>query len=114
MKARNILLPLAGLAGALLLPLAAQAQVPFHHPAGINQRLRDQNARIRQGDRTGQMTRPENWAARAQDNRVRRQEEQDRFSHGGRLTYGERAHLNRELNHNNGRIYRLKHNDRNR
>ena len=98
--------------GSLLIGNVANAQAPFHHPDSVNQRLRDQHARIRQGMHSGELTRGEVRNLNRRDARVLRQERRDRFFHAGHLTPGERRHLNGELNHDSGTIYRDKHNDR--
>ncbi len=110
MKVRNVVLPVAGLLGALLMPLAAQAQTPYPHPTNLNQRFRDQNARINQGVASGELTRREARGDRFRLDRVRFQDQRDRFHQNGRLTAAERRHQNRELNRNSGDIYRTKHN----
>ena len=98
--------------GSALTGGVANAQVPFHHPDSINQRLHDQHARIRQGIGSDQLTRRETHNLRSRDARVLRQERRDRFFHQGHLTGNERRHLNGELNRDSGAIYRDKHNDR--
>ena len=98
------------LLGALALPATAQTPPPppFHHPAGINARFRDQQARIHQGVRSGQLTRREQYRLDARDSRIRTQEYRDRLS-GGKFTSAERHHIQRELNHSSNAIYRQKH-----
>ena len=101
---------LAGL-GAVLAGGVANADVPYPHPHGINQRLRDQHARIGQGIGDDQLTRRETRDLDRRDARVVRQEQRDRFFHHGHLTAGERRHLDGELNRDSRAIYRDKHND---
>ena len=93
----------AALAAALL-PMAAQAQ------GGINERFQDQHQRIRQGVRSGQLTRREQYRLNRRDAYIHGQERLDRRFDHGHLTGGERRQLNRELNHSSGRIYQDKHN----
>ena len=113
MTIKNVLLPAAGLCGALLMPLAVQAQTtPYPHPTNLHQRFQDQHARIRQGVASGQLTRGEARRDRARLARVRYQDQRDRAFQGGHLTAGERRHQNAELNGNSGDIYRTKHNNR--
>jgi hypothetical protein len=91
----------AALLGATLLPLAA-------HADSINQRLREQRERIRQGVTSGQLTRREQYRLNARDARLRRQEYRARLS-GGRFTPAERRRLQRELNRSSAAIHRQKH-----
>ena len=100
------------LLGALALPATAQTPPPppFHHPTPINARFRDQQARIHQGVKSGQLTRREQYRLEARDSRIRTQEYRDKLS-GGRFTAAERHHIQRELNHSSAAIYRDKHND---
>ena len=112
MTIRNSILPMAGLIGALLLPLATQAQVPNPHPTTLHQRFQDQRARIHQGVVSGQLTRREARNDRSRLARVHYQDQRDRRFQGGHLTASERRHQEAELNHNSGDIYRTKHNNR--
>ena len=100
------------LLGALALPATAQTPPPppFHHPHNINARFHDQQARIHQGVRSGQLTRREQYRLDARDSRIRTQEYRDRLS-GGKFTRAERHHIQRELNGSSRAIYRDKHND---
>lgn len=93
----------AALLSAALLPIAAQAQ-------GVNERFQDQHQRIRQGVRSGQITRGEQYRLNRRDAYIHGQERLDRRFNNGHLTYGERRNLNNELNHSSGAIYRNKHN----
>ena len=110
-------LAVAALLGATLLPAAVQAQtvsnMPMHHH-GINARLGRQDARVDQGDSTGQLTRRENRRLSHRDARIAGQESRDRYLHNGHLTYRERRHLTGELNRTSHSIYRQKHYDQTR
>ena len=99
----KILVP-AALLGTLLLPMTAQAD-------SINQRLHNQHERIHQGVGSDHLTRREQYRLNTRDARSHRQEHRDRRFDGGRLTYGERRHLQGELNGSSRAIYRDKHND---
>jgi len=74
----------------------------------INQREREQQQRIRQGVRSGELTRAEARRLEIQQGRIRRDEARARRS-GGEFTARERARIQRELNHSNRNIYRQKH-----
>ncbi|MBO0801203.1 MAG: hypothetical protein J2P31_20480, partial [Blastocatellia bacterium] len=75
---------------------------------GINQRERDQQARIRQGVRSGELTRREAGRLEARQARIRANEAHARRS-GGRFTAAERARTQRQLNRSNRQIYSQKH-----
>lgn len=96
----NCLVP-AALLGAVLLPLAAQAD-------SINDRLHDQHQRIHQGVASGQLTRREQHRLNAREASIRRQEYRDRLS-GGRFTPRERRHIQGELNRSSRAVYRQTH-----
>jgi len=90
------------LLGALLLPIAANAQ-------GINARRENQRDRIQQGVRSGSLTRRETRYLNRREARIARSERHDRRS-GGHLTAAERANIQRRLNGESRAIYRDKHN----
>jgi hypothetical protein len=105
MKINSIkIIAAAALLGAALLPIAAQAQ------GGINGRFQDQHQRIRQGVRSGQLTRGEQHRLNRRDAYIHDQEHLDRRFDHGHLTRGERRGLNNELNHSSTAIYQDKHN----
>ncbi|HKX31538.1 MAG TPA: hypothetical protein VJ302_27875 [Blastocatellia bacterium] len=76
----------------------------------INERQREQEVRIRQGVRSGELTRREARRLQEQQDRIRRDEFRARRS-GGEFTPSERARIQRELNESNRDIRREK-NDR--
>ena len=90
-----------GLAGAL--PAAAQS---------IDQRQANQEHRIQQGERSGALTPHEAHRLQMQHRRIAIQTHRMRMRQGGRLTMAQRARIQREQNHANREIARLKHNDR--
>jgi hypothetical protein len=83
----------------------AQAQTPV-----VNQRQRNQQARIRQGVKSGELTRGEAGRLEAQQGKI----ERDKMiaKSDGKVTPKERRHLRREENRASRHIYRLKHNNR--
>ena len=87
----------------VMLPVAGLAQ-----DHSINKRQRDQQQRIRQGIRSGELTRREARRLEWQEARIRRDEARSRRS-GGTFTPRERARIQRELNHSSRNIYRQKH-----
>jgi predicted transglutaminase-like cysteine proteinase len=99
----------------MILALAAAATVGTALPAAaqtVNQREVRQQQRIRQGVRTGQLTRAEAQRLRYLELRLRRTQARLRWRHGGRLTAQDRQRLQAMERRDNAEIYRLKHNYR--
>jgi hypothetical protein len=97
-------------AGAMF-ALLAPAAVAMHAPTrarGINHRQRYQARRIRQGVRSGQLTRPEAARLWRRQAGIRAREARMRAS-GGQFTRGERRAIQRQLNRNSRWIARQKH-----
>jgi len=96
----------------LLVAIATLSAASFgQDKQSINTRLKNQNARINQGVRTGELTRNEARVVRTDDRLIHREEHLDRTTDKGHLTKSERNSLQKQLNNNSKRIYRLKHND---
>jgi uncharacterized tellurite resistance protein B-like protein len=76
--------------------------------ADFNERIRDQQERINQGIRSGELTRAE--ADVLQDNLDRIKHRYSRMKADGRLTSKEQAKLDQMLDHNSRMIYNKKHN----
>lgn len=95
------------LLGAATVPTLAQGHRPPSQ-ASINARLREQNRRIDEGVRTGQLTRSEAARLRAREVNIRFD---NKIAHitGGRFTAAERARLEAKLNKNSRAIYHEKH-----
>jgi len=74
----------------------------------INQRQRNQQARIRQGIRSGELTRREAYRLESRQARVKVREAFARRS-GGEFTARERYRIQRQLNRSSRGIYRQKH-----
>lgn len=89
---------------AFLLPAAAQ----------VNQRQVNQQRRIHQGVKSGQLTPGETRHLERKEVRLHREVKTMRRTNGGRLTPHERARVNRQQNHLSRQIYRDKHNSRTR
>lgn len=102
----TLLAPLALV--ATMFPAAALAQTSATHPSGINARERRQQQRIRQGVRSGELTRREAERIEAREAKTNVDEAYARRS-GGRLTAAERLRLQQQLNRNNRVIYKQKH-----
>jgi hypothetical protein len=78
----------------------------------VGQRQRNQQERIAQGIRSGQMTAGEASRTEAHSSAIQHEIHNDRAANGGKLTASERAQVNRQQNRNSARIYRDKHNGR--
>jgi hypothetical protein len=75
--------------------------------AGVNRRVRRQEARIGQGVASGELTRPEYRRLERGEDRI--VADKARMKADGKFTPRERARINRELNVESRRIYRQKH-----
>lgn len=109
MNGRLLTLALAA-AFATVPVLAQQAQpVPARH-ATIHQRSINQQRRIANGVRSGQLTPRETRRLETRQASLHREVRADRAANGGRLTPQERRHVNRQQNRLSRSIYRDKHN----
>jgi TolA-binding protein len=100
---QKAILTLAAVAFAAAAPLAAQS---------IGQQQRSQEQRIRQGERSGELTPTEARRLQFLEERVRRIEHRMHARSGGRLSFQERHELMRMEQQDSAEIYRLKHNRR--
>ncbi len=93
---------------AALLASSAMADTKWqrHHPRReqVNQRLANQNRRIHQERKEGEITGAQARALHANDRSIRAQERADARAHGGHITKREQHQINRELNANSGAI----------
>ena len=89
-----------------------QATVPAKPNMRINARQRRQQARIKQGINSGELTRSEATHLEKQEAAIQAQKLEDKAQNGGKLTTGERKQIRHELNHESRAIYRKKHNAR--
>ena len=78
----------------------------------INQRKENQQDRIAQGVKSGQLTAGETARLESREAHINRQEAHMRAADGGHLTAADRAKINREQNRTSRAIYRDKHNGR--
>jgi len=92
-----------GVSGALLLPLFAQDQT-------IQQRKEDQQGRIAQGVKSGQLTAGETANLEHKESNLNKEVRNDRKANGGKLTGQEKRQVNRQQNRLSRNIYRDKHN----
>jgi hypothetical protein len=76
----------------------------------VGQRRANQQARVAQGIRSGQLTAGETAHIENNERAINQQVHADRQANGGKLTAGERAQVNHEQNRTSRQIYRDKHN----
>jgi len=78
----------------------------------VGQRQRNQQERIAQGIKSGQLTAGETAHLEGREAAVNHEIHNDRAANGGKLTDQERAQVNRQQNRNSAAVYRKKHNGR--
>jgi hypothetical protein len=78
----------------------------------VGKRAENQQDRIAQGVKSGQLTPGETANLESKDARINREVRNDRAANGGKLTPAERARVNRQQNKVSRQIYRDKHNGR--
>jgi hypothetical protein len=99
------------LAAALVaVPASAFAQTTYSQRHHIAARKGDQQARIAQGDRSGQLTPRETSHLENHEAAINHEEHGMRAADNGHLTASDRHTLARQQNRESGRIYRDKHN----
>lgn len=81
----------------------------FAADPGVNHRQHQQQRRIDQGVRSGELTRQETRALRKEERAIRQEEKA--YKSDGKLTRKERKDLHRDLNQASKDIYREKHDD---
>jgi hypothetical protein len=109
MHAKALILT-AAIAG-LMLPAVAQT-TPATAPATIHERKENQQDRIANGVKSGQLTAGETANLEKREAHINKEIHNDRVANGGRLTPAERRQVNRQQNRTSRAIYRKKHNDR--
>jgi hypothetical protein len=92
--------------------LASTAVFAQANAGTINQRKSNQQARIAQGVRSGELSRGETARLEHQERSINREERAMRAQNGGRLTRSDRQTLARQQNQESRRIARDKHNSR--
>ena len=93
--------------------VSAQQTSTAAQPAGkIADRKENQQDRIAQGVKSGQLTAGETSHLENKEARINRETRNDRAADGGKLTNAEKAKVNRQQNRVSKNIYRDKHNNR--
>lgn len=106
MKKLTVILILTGLLGVFA--VAAFGQIA----PGANRRQQNQRGRITKGVKSGEITRREGRSIRRSVRSTKRYEA--RAKSDGKVTWKERARLQHKLNKSSRKIYRTKHNNRDR
>jgi len=103
---------LALIASLTLAPAAifAQNPTPGQHDYDINQRKVDQQGRIAQGVKSGQLTAGETSHLEHQEAGINKEERGMRSQDNGHLTKSDRQVIHQQQNQESRRIYRDKHN----
>jgi hypothetical protein len=78
----------------------------------VGQRRENQQDRIAQGVKSGQLTAGETAKLENQQKGINQQVKADRSANGGKLTTGEKKQVNKEQNAASKNIYNKKHNDK--
>ena len=78
----------------------------------VDKRRENQQDRIAQGIKSGQLTAGETAKLENQEKGINQQVRADRAANGGKLTAGEKAQINKEQNKESKKIYNKKHNAR--
>jgi hypothetical protein len=115
MNTRNMLL-----CGAAFFVLCApgafaqsgSTQATDKKPLTVQQRKENQQDRIAQGVRSGQLTPRETTRLERQQKGINREERNMRKADDGHLTHADRKALNQRQNRASRNIYRKKHNDK--
>jgi hypothetical protein len=103
----------AGVVSAQQTPPTGQTSSSAAQPAGkIADRKENQQDRIAQGVKSGQLTARETSRLENKEARINRETRTDRAANDGKLTNAEKAKVNRQQNRVSKDIYRDKHNGR--
>lgn len=107
---RNVLTAVAATVSLACVAAPAMADTPWqaNHPRReeVNNRLGNQNARIHQEVKEGEMSHAKAARLHAADHRIRMQERRDAAHNGSHITKREKARLNRRENRVSRRIGR--------
>ena len=90
--------------------VAATLSAAGQKPATIAQRKENQQGRIAQGVKSGQLTAGETAKLETKEAAVNKETRTDRAADGGKLTAAEKAQVNRQQNRLSNQIYADKHN----
>jgi hypothetical protein len=103
----------AGLLNAAMLAGAAFGGEPWklNHPrrAEVNQRLHNQDQRVKEGLKSGKLSQAEAQTLHQEDRQIRNEERADAAEHGSHITKAEQRQLNRQENAASKQIFQEKH-----
>jgi hypothetical protein len=108
----NILPGTILLAGMAAIVPASYAQSAAPDPNTIQQRKENQQDRIAQGVKSGELTPHETANLENKEAAINRETRNDRAANGGKLTPAEKAKVTRQQNRTSKQIYNDKHNAR--
>ena len=91
-------------------PAAKKPAVAHYGNNKVGQRRENQQDRIAQGVKSGQLTADETAKLEKQQQHINKQVAKDRKANGGTLTASEKKQVNKEQNQASRNIYRKKHN----
>ena len=91
---------------------SSTSQTPASTPGEVAQRKENQQDRIANGVKSGQLTAGETAKLENQQKNINQQVHADRAANGGKLTTGEKQQVNKEQNGASKNIYNKKHNAR--
>ena len=100
------------LAGSLWVPamVAQTGQTPAHPQNTVNERRENQQDRIAQGVKSGQLSDKETANLENKEHKLNQEIHTDRTGNGGKLTSQERKQVNGQQNKLSNQIYTDKHN----
>jgi hypothetical protein len=75
----------------------------------VNKRLNNQNRRIQQGVKSGELNKGQAKQLHQEDKSIRKQERQDAAANGGHITKQQQRQLNQQENQASKQIYQEKH-----
>ncbi len=83
----------------------------LHHPrrAEVNQRLRNQSQRIKEGLKSGELSPAEAQTLHQEDRQIRYEERAEAAEHGSHITKAEQRQLNQQENAASQQIFQEKH-----
>ena len=100
---------LALIAGGAVTASAQTFDQTYPRRAEVNGRLANQNARIQNGVKDGQLSRNQARQLHANDRAIRAEERADARVNGGHITKGEQRVINQQENANSRAIYDERH-----
>jgi len=110
---KNKLIAIA-ITGLLTATAFGDSTTPTKNPHPIQHRKHNQQARIHEGMKSGELTKGEAKHLEKQEHALNKEEREMRKENGGKLTAADRAKLNRQQNHLSKEIYKDKHNNKKR